>query len=404
MGKLRKIKSGTITSPKGFLASGIACGIKKSGKKDLAVILSEWPAVAAALFTTNNVRAWTVLYSERAIRNPRHRAILATSGNANCLNGENGKRAVIEAIRQLSKQSGIPKSQILIAQTGIIGRPFPVDAVRKGIPEAVKRLSRAQGKAAARAILTTDVRSKEAVYETNIGARVVRAAAIAKGAGMIRPNMATMLCFITTDVSITKALLKKALRESAGVILNSLAIDNDMSTNDTVFVLANGASGAKKISRPGIDFEKFKSLLSAVCRDIARQIILGAEGGTHLAEIEIKGARSDDEALTAGRHIGTSMLVKSMFAGADPNVGRITAAVGSSGARFSPARLKVFLGSVCVFRKGEVINGNLSRARKVLLKKIYRITVDLAAGKGSSLFLATDLTKRYVEINSTYST
>lgn len=404
MSKPKKIKNGTITSPKGFLASGIACGIKKSGKKDLAVILSERPAVAAALFTTSNVRAWPVLYSEGAVRSPRHRAILATSGNANCINGKEGKRVVTEVVRLLSKQLGIPAPQILVAQTGIIGRPFPNYTFKEGIPEAVKKLSRAGGKAAAKAILTTDVSSKHAVYETTIGGCTVRVASIAKGAGMIHPNMATMLCFITTDAAITKVMLKKALRESAGVILNSLAIDNDMSTNDTVFILANGASGAKKITRVGADFEKFKSLLSVVCYDIARQIILGAEGGTHLAEIEVKGARSDSEALSTGRHIGTSMLVKSMFAGADPNVGRITAAVGSSGARFSPAGLEVFLGGICAFRKGEIVTRYLGRARKVLLKKSYRITVDLAAGKGSSLFLATDLTKRYVEINSSYST
>jgi len=404
MSKIKKLKRGNVTSPKGFLAAGLYCGIKKSGKKDLAVVYSEKDAVCAALFTTNRVQAWPVIYSRKVINRPTHRAILATSGNANCVNGINGKRALLEGVRLLSRELGVGANKILVVQTGVIGRPFPLKALRYGIPQVACKLSPAGGKDAAQAILTTDTRTKEVAYKTKIGSSAVQVGAIAKGSGMIHPQMATLLCFITTDVAISKPLLKKALREIVGPVFNSLAIDNDMSTNDTVFVLANGAAGNKKIVSSDQHFEQFKAVLKVVAVDIARKLIADAEGGTRVAEIVVSCARSDDEALCVARHIGTSMLFKTMLAGADPNMGRVVACIGSSGANFSLKRLTVSFDGVCVFRSGRHIVSNLKQARQILRKKSYQVKINLGVGKGQSVFLTSDLTKAYVQINSAYST
>jgi len=238
-----KRKKGSVTTPLGFLASGLHCGIKKTKTKfDSALIYSPTPCIASGTFTANRVKAWPVLYSMKALKAPRHRAILASSGNANCVNGPNGKHAVADAVREAAARLRVQDEEVLIAQTGLIGAPFPITRFKRSIPKLVKRLSVKGGRAAAKGILTTDHKAKEVALSFSLGRKRITIGAIGKGAGMVHPNMATMLCFITTDVAITKPLLRRAIRHAVDDTFNQMAIDNDMSTNDMVFVLANGQS------------------------------------------------------------------------------------------------------------------------------------------------------------------
>ncbi len=400
-----KKKSGTVTSPKGFSAAGIYCGIKRKPKPDATLIYSKTPSVAAATFTINKVKAWPVLQSMKVIKHPRHQAILASSGNANCVNGAQGKTAVVDSIAELAAKLEIAPEEILIAQTGIIGVPFPITRFKRGIPELVKKLSEDAegGHDAARGIMTTDLAPKEVALTFNLGGQKVTIGAIAKGSGMVHPNMATMLCFITTDCAITKPLLGRALRHAVDDTFNMIAIDNDMSTNDTAFILANGLADNPVIHKVDHDYRIFREVLEEVCRVIAHKMVEDGEGVSHVCNLQIAGAKNPTEAEKLARQIANSMLFKTMLAGANANWGRIVAAIGASGVHFNLDQTHIFFDDIPVIVKGKLKALNLPKARKVLLHKEYTMHITIGKGRGRANFITSDLTTKYVEINGSYS-
>jgi glutamate N-acetyltransferase/amino-acid N-acetyltransferase len=397
-------RHGTVTTPVGFTASGFHAGIKKKKKRfDTALIYSKTPCVAAATFTVNRVKAWPVLHSMKAIGAARHHAILASSGNANCVNGPNGKVAVEDGVRELAGLLNAPEDAILIAQTGIIGIPYPITRLKRALPELVKRLSSDGGRSAAKGIMTTDLAVKEVALSVMIGGKRVTIGAIAKGAGMVHPNMATMLCFITSDAAITKPLLKRALRHAVDDTFNQIAIDNDQSTNDTVFALANGESGAPLIQKIDRDYRLFREALEEVCRIIAYKMVHDGEGVTHVCTLRVCGAKNPTEAERAARQIANSMLFKTMLAGADPNWGRIVAAIGASQVQFDLKHLNISFGDEVVVNHGRLRVLNIPKARRVLQRKEYTIDIRIGKGRGKAEFVTSDLTAKYVAINASYS-
>lgn len=399
-----KRRRGTVTTPIGFYASGAHAGIKKKKKRlDCALIVSRVPCIAAGTFTINRVKAWPVLYSMKAIQAPKHRGILASSGNANCVNGPKGKQAVQECVSEAAKCLNVGEEEVLIAQTGLIGIPFPVTRFKRAIPKLVKKMSEEGGHAAAKGILTTDPSTKEVALSFYLGDKKVTIGACAKGAGMVHPNMATMLCFITTDVAITKPLLKRAIRHAVDDTFNQLAIDNDMSTNDTVFVLANGEAGNATIQKVDQNYRIFREVLEQVCRMIAYAMVNDGEGVSHVCTLRVSGAKNPTEAEKAARMIANSMLFKTMLAGADPNWGRIVAAVGASGVDFNLNSLNISFGKAHVVHNGKLRVLNLPKARRILLRRNYVIDVAIGKGRGRAEFITCDLTNKYVMINSSYS-
>ena len=399
-----KRRRGTVTTPSGFYASGLHAGIKKKKKRfDCSLIVSRTPAVAAGTFTTNRMKAWPVLHSMKAIQAPRHRAILASSGNANCMNGPNGKQAVQDSVHEAARVLTIGQEEILIAQTGLIGVPFPVTRFKRAIPKLVARLSEEGGRAAAKGIMTTDLSIKEVAFSFFLGEKKITIGAIGKGAGMVHPNMATMLCFITTDVAITKPLLRRAIRHAADDTFNQMAIDNDMSTNDMVLILANGEAGNNPIQKVDKDYRLFRDVLEEVCRTMAYEMVKDGEGVTHVCTLRVSGAKNPTEAEKVARQIANSMLFKTMLSGAGPNWGRIGAAIGASGVEVNPAYLDITFGNANVVHNGRLRVLNLPKARRILQRKEYTIDVILGKGRGRAQFVTSDLTTKYVLINSSYS-
>lgn len=398
-----KRRRGTVTTPFGFLAAGIRARIKQRRKYDTALIVSARPAIAAGTFTTNRAKAWPVQYSMKVIDQPRHRAILASSGNANCFNGPAGKKAVLESAELLASLLKIRPEEVLMAQTGLIGVPFPINRFKRALPKLVKRLSRERGREAAKGILTTDLRTKEVGLSFYLGRKRVTIGGIAKGAGMVHPQMATMLCFITTDVKITKRLLRRALRRAVDETFNQIAIDNDQSTNDTVLILANGEAQNPTITRVDRRYRLFRDALEEVCRYLAKELVRDGEGVTKVCTLHITGAKRPTEAERVARQIGTSMLFKTMLAGADPNWGRLVAAIGASGVAFHVNRLDIAFDSVSVLSHGKLRVTHLPRARRVLAKREFDLTIGLGTGHARAEFITSDLTPKYVLINSSYS-
>lgn len=402
------VANGSVTLPHGFRASGMYAGIKANKRKyDCSLIVSDVPATSAGVFTINKAKAWPLLHDEKVIVKKAHRAILANSGNANCFNGQSGFQTVKASLKSLSKALKIKQDEIILASTGIIGRPFPVKKLTDAIPVLVSNLSKQGGHDAALGILTTDTHTKEVAVRFSVGGKKVSLAAMAKGSGMIYPQMqlprhATMLCYFTTDLAITKPLLKQAVLHAAEKSFNRISVDNDMSTNDMVVVLANGLAKNKIIKTKNADFQLFQEALTSMCRDLARGLLADGEGVKHVCEIKIKGARNPKEALLAGKQITTSMLVKTMFAGEDPNWGRLVAAIGSTRIHFSK-ELDISFEGVSILKNGKPIDSNRSKVRRVLKKKFFYCDINLKSGKAHDTFLTTDLTKFYVWINASYS-
>jgi len=403
MGLFSYIKLGSITSPKGFIAFGDNVGIKKR-KLDASLIYSKEPCVAAAMFTQNKAKAWPVLYCLKAIKNKVHKAILCNSGNANCFNGDIGEKTVKDSVKELSKQLNVSSKEILVCSTGVIGRAFPLKIFLKGISKLVKGLSRKGSHSAAEGILTTDKLTKELAIEMTLSGKKVRVGAIAKGAGMVHPNMATMLCFITTDLNIQKTLLQAALKEAVSKTFNRIAIDNDMSTNDTVIALANGLAGNKKITSKNSSYEKLVLALSDLCKQIAFKLVDDGEGVTHVCDIHVEKASSEKKAEAFARQVGNSMLVKTMLTGADPNWGRVIGALGAVGQAIKWEKLEIYFDKHRIFKQGHGENKNLAKVKKILKKKHYSLRIVLNEGRQSASFLTSDLTSKYVRINSAYTT
>ena len=400
------MKNDTITSAKGFLAAGVRCGIKKSGKADLGLIVCPTGAKAAAVFTTNKITSAAVQVCKEHVKSASISAVVVNSGNANACTGQIGIKNAIKMCSETAKQIEEEPHSVLVASTGIIGEQLPMGKITKGISKAAVKLS-ASSKAGldfAKAIMTTDTIPKQAIRKIEISGRQVTIAAAVKGAGMIGPNMATMLCFITTDVATTKPLLARALKNAVGDSFNKLTVDGHQSTNDTAIILASGLSGNRPIVSQCPRYKKFAKALSQVCDDLARQMALDAEGATRMFKVVIEGAASKADAAQAARAIADYPLVKCAVHGGDPNWGRIICAVGSAGVRLNPDKLSCKLGDITVFKNGGPRKFDTKKASKVISQAEHTITVDLGVGNMSDFCYGCDLSKEYVTINAEYHT
>ncbi len=408
--------------PRGFRFASASCGLKKrghTGTLDVALIVSDPPASAAAVFTQNLVQAPPVVLSRAHVRESADamRAVIVNSGNANCSVGPGGMAASRATADLVAKLLGCRAQQVVVCSTGVIGVPLPVERILKAAPGLAKALefSPRAFDGLTRAIMTTDTRPKRAAASYRIGGRkggkTVRVAGCAKGAGMIHPNMATMLSFVVTDAAVAPGVLDRALREVVDRTFNCITVDGDSSTNDTLLVLANGASGAKKITKAGgAEYTKFVDALEQVCKTLALGIVEDGEGATHVVEIEVRGALSAAAAKQVAQTIALSALVKTAIAGADPNWGRILAAAGRAGVPFNPDHAEIWLGGMKMYGppKGASYSVALPlderAAHRRLLEKSVPIVVDLHNGRGSARMWTCDFTQEYVHINASYRT
>ena len=394
--------------PRGFRFAATACGLKKTGALDLALLSSDVPASAAAVFTQNLVVAAPVLISQEHLRasKGRMRAVVVNAGNANCATGAAGHAAAQRTVAEAAKRLNCPPNELFVCSTGVIGVPLPLEKIMRALP-VIARHRRPSARSFAElslAICTTDTRPKTAASSFNISGKRVHIVGCAKGAGMIHPNMATMLGFIATDAAIAPGLLQKTLKAVTARTFNAISVDGDTSTNDTVVVLANGESGAPTI-KPGTSaYRAFEAALEEVCHSLALQIVADGEGAQRVIEIEVRGAKTEAAAQRIAATIATSPLVKTAFAGGDPNWGRIFAAAGRSGVKFDPALVDIKMAGIPVLRKGQPLDFNERVASNKLLGKHVPIVVDLHAGKAKARYWTCDFTAEYVRINASYRT
>ena len=406
MSSLRIVKGG-VCSAKGFRAAGVAAEIKYKGRNDIALIVADEPCAAAAVFTTNKVAAAPVLYDREIVKDGKVQAILANSGCANACTGKDGYRDASVAALATAGELGIDPKHVLVASTGVIGRPLPMDRLLTGMKAAAKKLGNTpvHGLAAEKAVMTTDTKPKQACATVRIGGKIVTVGGMSKGSGMIEPNMATMLGFITTDANITAAMLKRALFLAISKSFNRLVVDGDESTNDSVFLLASGKAGNKVITKSGKDFDAFREALEAVCISLARQMATDGEGATKFVTVTVKGAKTERDAERAARAVAKSPLSKTSWFGRDPNWGRVLAAVGYSGADVVDMKTEVFYDKVWAFKCGQVADAaQLKKLEKVLKKDAFEVVVDLHLGKGESSIYTCDFSLDYVHINADYTT
>ncbi|MCL5023192.1 MAG: bifunctional glutamate N-acetyltransferase/amino-acid acetyltransferase ArgJ [Nitrospirae bacterium] len=389
--------------PKGFLFSAVEAAIKKPGRKDLALIYSEPEAVISGMFTTNRIKAAPVKLDMRRIRTGRGRAIVANSGNANACSGKQGMKDAEETAALVAKGLGLGESAVHVCSTGVIGTPMPMERIRAAIPRLIAGLRKETLLDAAAAIMTTDTFSKVVSRRVKVGNVTGTIAGICKGAGMICPQMATMLCFILTDLSVEKTALDTALKGAVRSSFNRITIDGDMSTNDTVLVMANGKAANETIKEGSPEFSAFATALSRLAFDLARLIAKDGEGATKLIEVEVRNARNQRDADKAAFAIANSLLVKTAVYGNDANWGRIMAALGYARIGLEEERTDVYFGKVKVARNG-IATGKDREAAEVLKGKEIRITADLHIGSASSKVLTCDLTEGYVKINAQYRT
>lgn len=392
-----------ITVP-GFKFAGVACGIKKSGKKDLALIFSETPATAAALFTTNRVKAAPVIVGIKRIKQGRVRAVIINSGNANACTGPKGLRDAEGMCSEAGVRLRIDPGLVIPSSTGLIGVSLPMEKVRKGIERAAAILSPESFSRAAQAILTTDRFVKVASTTCRLKGKKVALAGMVKGAGMIAPNMATMLAYILTDAAVEVRCLRAILRRAAGETFNSVTVDGDTSTNDTVLFLANGVAGNIPVRQGSREEATLERAARKVMTVLAVKLVQDGEGATKVAEIRVEGSRSVAEAKKVAFAVANSQLVKTAFFGADPNFGRIMAAIGYAGVPIKPERIDVSFDSVTVVRNGAGINSNDREASRVLRRPSFRVRIRLHQGTKSASVRTSDLSYEYVRINSAYRT
>ena len=404
--------SGGVCAPKGFRAGGILCGIKASSKKrDLALIYSEKLCTAAAVFTTNQVKAASILLSQKHLANNKLRAIIANSGNANACTGEAGMAAAKKMAELAADLFAISPSEVAVASTGVIGVQLPIAAIENSIEALGNSLAKDESghMAALEAIMTTDVCKKDACVEIMLGDKPVRIGAMVKGSGMIHPNMATMLGFITTDVAISADLLDKALRRAAAVSFNRVTVDGDTSTNDMLLVMASGEAGNAEITSENEDYSTFASALEAVCIKLAKAMARDGEGATKLLTINVSGAQDEGAAERLAMSVASSSLVKAAMFGQDANWGRILCALGYSGISFDPGNVDISIAAasnedVKVCAKGAGLPFSEEDAKKILAQEEIEIKISMGDGTGSAVVWGCDLTYDYVKINGDYRT
>ena len=393
-----------VTFPKGFQAAGVKAGIKKSGNPDLAVIYTKTEAVIAGTFTQNQVAAAPVYASKAVAATGTAHAVVSNSGCANACTGAVGD-ADAKKTQELSAQLlGCDPLDVIVGSTGVIGVPLPMDKVVAGVKQAVSELSEDGSEAAANAIITTDTHTKSCSTSITIGGKEVRFGAIAKGSGMIRPNMATMLCYITTDLAIDQKLLQEALSTVVETTFNMISIDGDMSTNDMVIVLANGEAGNAKITEKNADYDKVVETLHAIAEGMAERIAADGEGATKFLKIHVHGTKTFADAKAVGMAVANSPLVKTAFFGEDPNWGRVICAVGYAGVPMDPEKTVVSFGGIPVYAHGVGAGADKDALAKVMAEHDIVIDVDLADGDAEATVFSCDFSYEYVKINGEYHT
>ncbi len=396
------IDKGTITSPRGFSAGATFASIKARGEKlyDLAILYSDFPCTAAAVFTTNKIKAAPVLLCQSYLQNGTAQAVVVNSGCANACTGDQGLGDAEQMASLVARKLGLAAGEVLVASTGVIGTNLPMDRISSGIERI--ELSRDGGHDLAQAIMTTDTIPKEIAVTTQIKGKEVIIGGVAKGAGMIHPDMATMLCFLTTDAAVEPDFLQTALKRAVEVSFNMITVDGDTSPNDTVLFLANGLAGNPILSGDSLD--GFQSALEEVCIYLARCIAGDGEGATRLIEVTVEGALSTEDARIAARTIAGSLLVKTAVHGADPNWGRVVAAAGRSGAEVVQSRIDLYLDHLCLVRMGVALPFDKDEAIAMLNRDEVRFRLCLNLGKGHATAWGCDLTEEYIAINGSYTT
>lgn len=389
----------------GFRFAGVACGLKESGKRDVALIVSDGPCAAAGAFTTNRVQAAPVVIGRERLRRGRVQAILVNSGNANAYTGRDGEATARALTRQVAVGLGIDERSVIPSSTGRIGVPLPRAKLRRGVAAALAALDPGGFHHALEGMMTTDAFPKFGIERLRLGGRPVTIAGMVKGAGMIAPHMATLLVYILTDAAVAVPALRQVLRAALPESFNAIVVDGDMSTNDTVLLLANGAAGNRPLASRSPELARFSSAVAALMRRLARMIVKDGEGATKLIDIVVRGARTARDAARVADAIARSPLCKTAFYGGDPYAGRIVCAAGYSGARFDPAKLDVFLGELPIVRRGvEVVARHERRAARIAARPELTLTLDLHAGVATAMRMASDLTVDYVRFNSDYRT
>ncbi|WP_132946889.1 bifunctional glutamate N-acetyltransferase/amino-acid acetyltransferase ArgJ [Tumebacillus sp. BK434] len=398
------LAEGSVTTPLGFQASGLHAGIKRK-KKDVGLLLSTVPAAAAGVFTLNAVRAACVTQNEQQLQAlPYLQAIIVNSGNANACTGVQGDADAQEMQRHTAQALGLPAHAVAIASTGVIGVPMPMEALKQGITQAAAGVSAEGGEAFAEAMLTTDTCTKQIAVQLTIDGKTVTIGGVAKGSGMIHPNMATMLAFVTTDAKVDPAALQTLLRQTTDQTYNCITVDGDTSTNDMVLVLANGLADNQTLTPEHPEWSEFAAAFRHVSEKLAKDIARDGEGATKLVEVQVNGAVSTSLAVQAAKKVVGSSLVKTAVFGADANWGRILAAVGYSGIPFDPARVNIWLGDVQVAQNGMGLLFDEAAAKAHLQGDTVQITVDLNLGDATATAYGCDLTYDYVRINASYRT
>lgn len=397
----------SITAAQGFEAAGISCGIKQSGHLDLGLISCPTGAMAAAVFTTNRITSPAMdVCRDHAGGSGRVKAVIANSGNANACTGRSGRKDALAMCRETALHLDGQTEEVLPASTGIIGKPLPMSKVRQGIGVAARTLSPSAkaGLQFARAIMTTDTRPKQAVRRFTVSGRDITVAGTIKGAGMIGPNMATTLCFLTTDLAMHQSLLGRALRTAVGASLNKLTVDGHQSTNDTAILLASGLAGNRASTAQQPAYRCFVAALVSLCDDLTRQMALDAEGATRMFKVVVTGAASQREAARGARAVAGYDLVKCAVHGADPNWGRILCAIGSAGVQLRLDRLTCKLDKLTVFRRGGPCKFDIKEARRIISRKEHTIFIELGVGSHRDFCYGVDLSEEYVAINADYHT
>lgn len=399
---------GGISAPEGFLASGVQAGIRYKDKYDVALVKSRVLANAAGVFTRNVVKAHPLVLTAKHLENGKAQAVIINSGNANACMGEVGDKDALVMARETAHLLGIQVEDVLVSSTGVIGQPMPMDRVLPGIRQAVREIEgiketekTEQAHRAALAIMTTDTVPKEKAYELTCAKGTVKLGIMAKGSGMIHPNMGTMLCFITTDVCVDSARLQALLKDAVDETFNMITVDGDTSTNDMVLILANGLSGVVPEAE---DWDNFSRMVKEACKEMAKAIARDGEGASKFLEVKVKGAKTLADARKIARSICSSNLVKSAIYGEDANWGRILAAAGYSGAEFNPDKVDIHLNGLQVAKQGQGLDFSENEAFELLRKKDIRILVELGDGDFSAVAWGCDLTHKYIDINASYRT
>jgi glutamate N-acetyltransferase/amino-acid N-acetyltransferase len=402
--KTARFVKGGVTAPRGFRAAGVHAGIK-ADKLDMALLVSDVPAVSAGVFTTNRVQAAPVKVCREVLGKGVARAVVVNSGSANACTGPQGMKDSRRMGALAAKALGVPASQVFMCSTGTIGKPLPMDKIERGVEMASSALSVDGGQLAAKAIMTTDTVDKQAAVEVVIDGVPVRIGGMAKGSGMIAPNMATMLCFMTTDAKVARPALQACLREAVAVSFNRMTVDGDRSTNDTVLFLANGTAGNRLLKPGHKQWPRFAETVRAVALDLARQIVRDGEGATKFVTVTVKGAASEADADRAARAVANSLLVKTSWFGMDPNWGRVIAAVGYSGAKVNADLVDISFDGVAAVRRGCRAPGfALEQLEEVLKRPAFEIVAHLHLGRGEATVYTCDCSYDYVKINASYLT